>query len=172
MMTNVITIQTLSDEDDLSKWHHFTSSGLDNYWLSEQLFNKEEYDGDIYYSYPQYDNIMAAIGVNICELPRILGPKEIKFLRAEMDMPQATLAAKLGYTDAQPVSLAESLNTRHKPLPRAEDAWVRKFYLETIENSEDVADYLREKANKTNTDMDAQHTTVVLDSAFENLLVA
>jgi hypothetical protein len=171
-MTNEITIQTISDDDLLSdKFHQFTKSGLNNYWLAKELYNKEEFEGDTFYTYPQFDNVMAAIGLHICTLPRLLGPREVKFLRIEMGASQISMAHKIGYADDQVISKAESLNMeRYKPFKNSSDALIRFYYLLALRESKDVDEYLSKNANQLLDDVQAQHT--VIDCVGDHLLVA
>lgn len=169
-MTNEITIKTVSDDDILPNFHHFTSSGLNNYWLSEKLYAKNEFEGETYFSYPQYNNIMAAIGLHICTLPRLLGPREVRFLRTEMEDSQTAMALKIGYADDQVISKAESHNIeRYKPLTKGNDALMRFFYLINLRDSKAVDTYLSKNANQLLNEIHAQHT---VDQPHEHLLVA
>jgi DNA-binding XRE family transcriptional regulator len=168
-MADEITITALPD--DILNAHHFISSGLDNYWLSEKLFVADYIDGDTYYSYSGYDNIMATIGLHICTLPRLLGAREIKFLRAKMGKSQITLAKEVGYTDDQVISRAESLKTeRRQPLPSAEDALIRIFYLRCLKTNADMAPYLHDKTEQIANNMNAERSTI--GEPYEDLLVA
>ena len=168
-----ITVTPQPDGTDFSALHQFTASGLNNYWLAKSLFVAEEIDGETYYSYPHFEKIMAAIGLYICGLPRILGPLEVKFLRLEIDVSQKQLGHELGYRDEQIISRAESHNVnRHAPLQKAEDTLLRFFYLRKIESNTEFDDYLRQDAAVAISQINADLTPVSAEASQENLLVA
>jgi len=171
-MTTEITIKAMTDDADLANWHHYTESGLSNYWLSEHLFLSEIIDGEEYISYPQFENIHAAIGINLCELQRGLGPREIKFLRKELSLTQLALGKKFGLADDQIVSRAESLSKeRHSPLSKSNDALLRIFYLKSLFlDNKDVSDYLKKAASDLFARLDADLTFDFVET--QNMLVA
>ena len=129
-------------------------------------------DGEEYISYPQFENVNAAIGINVCELHRGLGPLELKFLRTELGLTQIELGKKFGLTDDQVVSHAESTNTeRHSPLTKSNDALLRIFYLHSISiNNEYLSDYLKAAASSLFSRLDANLTFEA--ACPKNLLVA
>jgi DNA-binding transcriptional regulator YiaG len=75
--------------------HHYTESGLRNIWLA----NGFEQHKTAYGRGVAFDNIEGMhheIGRNLCAYrPRLTGP-EFRFLRHELDLSQAALAALLG----------------------------------------------------------------------------
>ena len=154
MMTNEITIKPFPNDVDESNSHHFTASGLRNYWLSKKLVNEHNIDGDIAYSYPNIENINAVIGIHICSLQRNLGPREVRFLRIAIDLSQKALGAKLGFNDDQMVNRAESLkDDRYLALQSAPDTLIRCFYLRSLPES--IDNYLKVAATDLYSKMDA-----------------
>ncbi len=169
-MANKITIKPLPDDADFSQSHHFTASGLRNYWLSKKLVKEHNIDGDIAYSYPNLENINAAIGVDICSLQRNLGPRELRFLRIAINLSQRALGAKLGFNDDQMVNLAESLNNdRYAPLQSAPDTLIRGFYLGSLQKTA-IDDYLKAASADLHLKLDAERNLTATDSY--DLLVA
>lgn len=74
--------------------YHYTECGLDNIYLANG-FHREVFDGEEYISIDNVDGLWKAIGFSLVCLPRILEPKEIKFLRQQMGKTQAELAQLL-----------------------------------------------------------------------------
>lgn len=171
MMTHEMTVRPIDKNEDLSQSHQFTVSGLDNYWLSEHLYEVHDIEGEKAYSYPQFENVCAVIGTHLCSLERHLGPREVRFMRTQMEMSQVELSAKLGYTDDQIIGRAESMaSKRYAPLQKAEDTLLRMFYLSHLQTHKDVADYLRETARQTSHELDAQRLLETVD--VDDLLIA
>ncbi|WP_421857755.1 helix-turn-helix domain-containing protein [Oricola sp.] len=77
---------------------HYTDCGLDNIYLSNG-FEIEEIDGEQTLSVANLDGLHAAIGLHIVLERKAPSPKELRFLRNELDMSQAELAQVLGVSD-------------------------------------------------------------------------
>ena len=138
-----IEVHDLSPDADREEFHHYSLSGLNNYWLAPVLFEINE-DGDL--RLLEFDNIQAAIGIHICELQRPLGPREIRFLRGEMGFSQTDLGIALGYRDKQRVLSAEKLSEDRKPLNTPADMLLRRHYLGMIGKHDLVGDDYRNAA--------------------------
>ena len=121
-----IEVHDLSPDADREKFYHYSLSGLDNYWLAPELFEISK-DGDV--RLLELDNIQAGISMHICGLQRPLGPREIRFLRGELNFSQTELGRLLGYSDKQRVAAAEKLTDERKPLAPTADMLLRSRYL-------------------------------------------
>ena len=141
-----LKILPLDDQADKHDLYHYTSSGLDNYWLSGDLYEKGWVDGEEIIRFPQFDDVQAAIGMHICELHRLLGPREIRFLRGELNFSQRELGQALGYADKQIVLRAESRSKSYKPLIAAADMLLRHHYLGMLGAHQLVGDAYRAAA--------------------------
>lgn len=138
-----IEVRDLSPDANREDYYHYSLSGLDNYWLAPGLFEINE-DGDL--RLLELDNIQAAIGMHICGLVRPLGPREIRFLRSEMELSQAELGLILGYKDKQRVLAAEKLTDDRKPLAPSADMLLRSHYLGMLGRHDLVGDAYRQAA--------------------------
>ena len=122
----MLRIKPLADAEGL---YHYKESGLDNYWLSPDLYELGEYDGMETVTFSKLFDIQAAIGMHICSFDRPLGPKEIRFLRTELGFSQADMGRALGYKDKQRVAAAEKQNTSRQALLGPADLLLRQLYL-------------------------------------------
>lgn len=127
-----IRIIPLADDADHAALYHYELSGLDGYWLAPELFEVSHRDGEPFISFPQFDHMQAAIGMHLCRLARPLGPREIRFLRSELDLSQGDLGRLLGYRDKQRVAAAERLVDDRRPLAPTADLLLRSHYLGMI----------------------------------------
>lgn len=82
-------------KDDM---HHYTSCGLLNIWLRNGYERKETSYGQGI-AIHDVQGLHKAIGLNLVQNKPQLSGAEIRFLRKELDMPQATLAALLGVSE-------------------------------------------------------------------------
>ena len=78
--------------------YHYTECGLDNIYLMNG-YNIEDVDGDQYVSIDSVDELWKAIGINLVTSKKMLSPKEIRFLRGQMEKTQAEIAALLRVED-------------------------------------------------------------------------
>jgi DNA-binding transcriptional regulator YiaG len=132
MKNDAVKVMPLCDDADRDELHHYTASGLVNYWLSPGLYEVAKHDEEDVIIYKQLDDVQAAIGMHICTLMRPLGPREIKFLRSELGFSQSEMGCALGYRDKQPVLKAERLNEKREPLSATADLLLRNVYLGMI----------------------------------------
>ena len=128
---NQIQVERLNAGDDTGKLYHYTASGLNNYWLSPDLFERDEKRGKPVIIFPKLFEMHAAIAMHICNFERRLGPREIRYLRGELDWSQNDLGIALGYRDKQMVATAEKLGEDRKPLSNRADLLLRRLYLES-----------------------------------------
>jgi DNA-binding transcriptional regulator YiaG len=80
------------------KPYHYKECGLDNIYLMNG-YSIEEVDGEEYVSVDSVDELWKAIGLNLVTSKKILSPKEIRFLRGQMDKTQAEVASLLRVDD-------------------------------------------------------------------------
>ena len=78
--------------------YHYKECGLDNIYLANG-FTIEDMDGDDYVSIENVDGLWKAIGLNLVRDQKTFAPKEIRFLRTQMEMTQAELALLLRVDD-------------------------------------------------------------------------
>lgn len=78
--------------------YHYTSCGLRNIWLRNGYEVKETSYGDGV-AIHNVEGLHKAIGLNLVQNKPQLSGAEIRFLRKELDMPQAQLAALLGVSE-------------------------------------------------------------------------
>jgi putative transcriptional regulator len=105
--------------------HHYSESGLRNIWLANGFKqHKTPYGKGI-----AFDNIAGlhrAIGRHLCaNRPHLTGP-EFRFLRHELDLSQAALAALLGNNE-QAIALWEKSKVK---VPAWADRLMRALYRE------------------------------------------
>jgi DNA-binding transcriptional regulator YiaG len=77
---------------------HYTACGLDNIYLLNG-FTRETVDGEEYVTIEDLEDLWKAIGIHLVTTRKALAPKEIRFLRQQMDMTQAELGARLRVAD-------------------------------------------------------------------------
>jgi DNA-binding transcriptional regulator YiaG len=77
---------------------HYTACGLDNVYLLNG-FTRETVDGEEYVSIEDMEGLWKAIGLHLVTTRKALAPKEIRFLRQQMDLTQAELGARLRVAD-------------------------------------------------------------------------
>ena len=126
MAEDKIAVTEMLPDANKEGLHRYLLSGLTNYWLAPELFEENE-AGDLRLF--QLDNVHAAIGMHICGLERPAGPREVKFLRSEMEFSQTEMGHALGYKDRQPILKAERLGENRDPLTPTADLLLRNVYL-------------------------------------------
>lgn len=105
--------------------YHYTESGLRNIWLANGYKVRETPHGKGV-SFDNVEGLHREIGRWLCSYrPRLTGA-EFRFLRHELDLSQAALAALLG-NDAQSVALWEKGKVR---VPAWADRLMRALYRE------------------------------------------
>jgi putative transcriptional regulator len=111
-----------------SRTYHYTDSGLDNvYLLNGFAVHKTKYGEGV--SIDDTAGLHRLIGRWLIDLPKPLTGAEFRFLRLEMDLSQARIAAIIGSTE-QNVRRWES--TRTKPIQGPADRLLRALYNEYI----------------------------------------
>ena len=80
------------------KPYHYKECGLDNIYLGSG-FSLEEADGDQYVSIINVDGLWKSIGLMLVTRKKTLSPKEIRFLRMQMDKTQSEIARLLRVDD-------------------------------------------------------------------------
>lgn len=88
----------IGDREHAPKPYHYTECGLFNIYLLNG-FQLEEHDGEQYVSIENIEALWKAIGLNIVTSKKVMTSKEVKFLRTQMEMTQAELAACLRVDD-------------------------------------------------------------------------
>jgi putative transcriptional regulator len=105
--------------------YHYTESGLRNIYLVNGFkHHKTAYGKGV--AFDNIEGLHREIGRNLCAYrPRLTGP-EFRFLRHELDLSQAALAALLGNNE-QAVALWEKSKVK---VPKWADRFVRVLYRE------------------------------------------
>lgn len=149
-----LQIKPAAETDGL---YHYKESGLDNYWLSSDLFQIGEYDGMKTVTFPKLFDIQATIGIHICSFDRLLGAKEIRFLRTELGFSQADMGRALGYKDKQRVAAAEKLDASRKALLGAADLLLRQLYLNAVGQQSLIGDAYKAQALELGKSLNQPH---------------
>lgn len=103
---------------------HYPQCGLDNVYLMNG-FTRETIDGDETITIENLDGLWKAIGLHLVTRRKVLTPKEIRFLRRQMDLTQVGLAQYLRVSD-QAVARWEKGESR---LPGPADVAIRHAFL-------------------------------------------
>ncbi len=111
--------------------YHYLECGLDNVYLANGFERTESVRGAAI-AIRDIDTLHRAIGEHLCRRRKDLNGKEVRFLRQEMLMSQATLARLFGVSD-QTVHRWETGKTG---MPRAAEALLRLLYTEQIQEIE------------------------------------
>lgn len=125
--------------------YHYTECGLDNVYLVNGFTPKDTPRGKTV-SIADIDGLHRAIGRHLITERKRLTGKEIRFLRHELGLSQAALAALLG-SDEQTVARWEK--GRNKP-SRAAEAVLRLLYQEHISENVSVSEALQQIADLEN----------------------
>jgi DNA-binding transcriptional regulator YiaG len=80
------------------KPYHYKECGLDNIYLMNGYLI-EDVDGEEYVSVDSVDELWKAIGLNLVTSQKILSPKEVRFLRSQMEKTQSEVASLLRVDD-------------------------------------------------------------------------
>lgn len=103
---------------------HYTACGLDDVYLVNG-FTRETIDGEQFTIIEDMDSLWKAIARHLVTKRKVLAPKEIKFLRGQMDLTQAELANLVRVSD-QTVARWEKGET---DIPGPADFMIRVLYL-------------------------------------------
>ena len=132
--------------------YHYTECGLDDVFLVNGFeWNASPRGMTVAIKY--IDALHSAIGVHLSRHMKALSGKELRFLRQEMLMSQATLAHLLDVSE-QTVHRWEAEKTI---CPRAADALIRRLYLEHGDAADEkLRDVLRRIADREDA-LDREH---------------
>ena len=132
-MTKLITIAPLDDDGTANGLYHYKICGLDNYWLTPDLYERGPTEGIETPTYPRLFDVQAAIGMHVCSLDRPLTGKEVRFLRTDIGYTQSELGNVLGYKDKQRVAAVGKAGAQEagnsRPLAGPADLLLRHVYL-------------------------------------------
>ena len=106
-MTKLITIAPLDDDGTANGLYHYKICGLDNYWLTPNLYERGLTEGIETLTFSRLFDVQTAIGMHVCSLDRPLAGKEVRFLRTDISYTQTEQGSVLGYKDKQRVAAAE-----------------------------------------------------------------
>lgn len=111
-----------------SRTYHYTDSGLDNVYLVNGFtIHKTKYGEGV--SIEDTAGLHRVIARLLIEQPKPLIGAELRFLRLEMDLSQARLAAILGSTEQ---NIRRWERARTKPIQGPADRFMRALYNEYI----------------------------------------
>lgn len=110
----------------MSTLYHYTESGLDNIYLAPSGFEYVDKPSGRTVKIKDIDGLHRAIGQVLIEQKKNLTGKELRFLRQEMVLSQATLAKLLDVTE-QTVHRWENGKT---DVPKPAEALIRFLYAE------------------------------------------
>lgn len=123
--------------------YHYTECGLDYVRLASGFTSRDSPRGR-QVSIKDIDGLHQAIGRFLITQVKDLSGKEIRFLRVEMGMSQATLAKLLDVSE-QAIHRWEKGKTGHVPKPA--EALIRLLYGEQIGNNHEVRSALKRIAD-------------------------
>ncbi len=127
--------------------YHYTECGLDNIRLMNGYeFHDTPYGPSV--SIQNVDGLHEAIGLNLATQSAPLKGKEVRFLRLELDLSQASLAALLG-VEAQSVARWEKNKTG---IPGPAQRLLAGLYRESVSGCQELKASLQRLA-----DLDAEH---------------
>jgi DNA-binding transcriptional regulator YiaG len=104
---------------------HYTACGLDDVYLVNG-FTRETIDGEQYTTIEDMDNLWKAICLHLVTKRKALAPKEIRYLRGQMDMTQAELASLVRVSDQ---TIARWEKGHGDAIPGPADLMLRVLYL-------------------------------------------
>ena len=116
-----------------TKPFHYTMCGLDDVYLLNgyRMHRTREGHG---ISITNVDDLHRAIGRRIVDHKKLLAGKELRFLRAQLDLTQSELARLIG-CDAQQIARYEKGENK---IPGPADRLLRMIYLSHIDDGVDV----------------------------------
>lgn len=104
---------------------HYKACGLDDVYLVNG-FTRETIDGEQFTTIEDMDNLWKQIARHLVTQRKVLAPKEIRFLRNQMNMTQAELASRLRVSDQ---TIARWEKGKGDAIPGPADIMVRVLYL-------------------------------------------
>jgi DNA-binding transcriptional regulator YiaG len=87
-----------SGQPESTKPLHYKACGLDGVYLLNG-FTRETVDGEEYVTIQDIDGLWKVIGLHLVTTRKTLSPKDIRFLRQQMELTQAELGAYLRVSD-------------------------------------------------------------------------
>jgi DNA-binding transcriptional regulator YiaG len=105
--------------------YQYRESGLDNVWLVNGYTVRQTEYGDTV-SIDDVEELHAAIGRAICQLPRRLKAAEVRFLRKELSVSQRQLAEIL---EVEELTVGRWERNQNE-IPGPADHWLRLLYAE------------------------------------------
>lgn len=121
--------------------HHYTGCGLRNVYLKSGFRKHKTPYGDGI-SIDDVEGLHRAIALHLASRKPHLSGTEFRFLRKELELTQAQLAALLG-NDAQSVALWEKTGR----VPKWADLMIRALYREVVEGKAGIVE-LAERLNR------------------------
>ena len=125
----------------MTETYHYRESGLDSVYLVNGF---ELNDGRL--KIHEIEGLHRAIGRWLLSARKILSGAEIRFLRHELELPQAAVALLLGVTERTVIRWENDRNSRNSSNPAAERA-LRLLYLEKALGAPKVSEALNRIAN-------------------------
>ena len=129
------------------KLHQMKGIGLSNVYLRNG-FTMEDSDGDETISYENLAGLYLEIGRAIASTPFTLRAEEFRFMRKQLRMSQADIAALFDKTDQAVAKWEKGL----LPVPKAESTLLKVFWL----NQKVRATEFKRTVSNFNTSVDAQ----------------
>lgn len=133
--------------------YHYTECGLSYIHLADG-YQMEEVDGETYIGVEDVHGLHRLIARHLTEKKSALQGEELRFLRVEMGMSQKSVAEVLG-VDTQTLARWEKDQTS---IPKAADAVLRMYYLESIEADSKISFFLNLLAESEEVDAIRQLT--------------
>jgi DNA-binding transcriptional regulator YiaG len=130
---------------------HYNSCGLENIYLVNG-FKKIDTGYGPATSIENLDGLHEVIGRSICALNRRLGPKEISYLRREMELRQVDIAEILGCTDQTIANWEKGKSC----IPKSPDAVLRHIYLESLGENPEMSGLIKSIADLSRQIQDLQ----------------
>ncbi|MDB4222282.1 helix-turn-helix domain-containing protein [Granulosicoccus sp.] len=117
--------------------YHYKSCGLDGIYLKNG-YCESIIHGEKGVSINALDSLHEAISAYLCDLPRKLSGKEIRFLRIELDMSQSALGSLLEKSDQAIAKWEKDEND----ISRADDVCLRRIYMESRNQESNLSELL------------------------------
>jgi DNA-binding transcriptional regulator YiaG len=133
---------SIRGRDLLAKPYHYKASGLDNIYLMNGFSVENTSNGPVV-TIDNLNGLHHAIGLHIIEKPEPMTGAEFRFLRKQMELTQAELAAQLHMSD-QTIANYEKGKTALGPA----DPFIRLIYLVDVMPDETHLAVLKEIAER------------------------
>lgn len=106
---------------------HYKGCGLDDIWLMNG-YDVEKVEGEEVVSVRNLDGLWEAIAAYLVTRKKVLGGKEIRFLRTQLNLTQSELARLLGCDGQQVARYEKGANRMPGPADRVLRMLVREHY--------------------------------------------